>query len=179
MDSLSPIVKQKGFTLLELIIVIVILGILAVTASSRFDGSKGFAEYTYQARLISSLRHMQQQAIQDTRPGYCFQINFLASPAAFGPPTLSYNSGAPGATCSTLIEHGNPDYLRTTASEMAGDGVTFGTLPFTFIGFDSFGRPLTDNGSAPNCSAGCQLDFVGEASVSVCIESQGYIHVCE
>ncbi|SFD74751.1 prepilin-type N-terminal cleavage/methylation domain-containing protein [Pseudoalteromonas denitrificans] len=28
--------KQKGFTLIELIIVIVILGILAITASTRF-----------------------------------------------------------------------------------------------------------------------------------------------
>ena len=164
--------------MLELIIVIIILGILSVSAASRFSGSSGYAEYTYQARLISSLRHMQQRAMQDTRLGYCFQVNFLASPAAFGPPTLSYDTAATGSSCDGNIDFSNPDYLRTAPNEMADESVTFGTLPFTYLGFDNLGRPLTDAAGVANCASGCQLEFVGEETLSICIESQGYIHAC-
>ena len=170
----------SGFTLLELLLMIIIIGILAVSLGSRFIGSGGYAEYTYQARLIASLRNMQQRAMQDTRPDYCFKINFSpsSSPAAFGPPTMSYNPGLASDTCSDTIDHANPDYLSTSANEMNDEGVTFGALPFTYIGFDDLGRPLTDNLSSANCVAACQVDFVGEQTVSVCVESQGYIHVC-
>ncbi|MFT4939347.1 MAG: MSHA pilin protein MshC [Paraglaciecola sp.] len=170
--------KRAGFTLIELIVVIIILGILAVSVFTRFDGTSGYAEYTYQARLISSLRNMQQRAMQDTRKDFCFQINFSSSPVAFGPPSLSYNPGDATATCSTSIDHSNPDYLSTSASEMSDEGVVFGSLPFNFIGFDSLGRPLTENIASPNCGSGCQVDFVAQETVSVCIESEGYIHVC-
>lgn len=170
--------RNKGFTLLELIIVIIILGILSVSVSTRFGGTSGFAEYTYQARLISSLRNMQLRAMQDTRQNYCFQINFSNSPAAFGPPTLSYNPGTPSDTCSTAIDHTGPEYLATSASEMSDESVVFGSLPFNYIGFDNLGRPVTDDLSSVNCSAGCQVDFVAQETASVCIESEGYIHVC-
>jgi MSHA pilin protein MshC len=170
--------KRAGFTLIELIVVIIILGILAVSVFTRFDGTSGYAEYTYQARLISSLRNMQQRAMQDTRQNYCFQINFSSSPAAFGPPTLSYNPGDAAATCSTSIDHSNPDYLTTSASEMNDDEVVYGSLPFNFIGFDNLGRPLTDDSDSPNCATSCQVDFVAQNTASVCIESEGYIHVC-
>ena len=168
----------SGFTLLELIIVIIILGILSVSVSTRFGGTSGFAEYTYQARLISSLRNMQQRAMQDTRQGYCFQINFATSPAAFGPPTLSYNPATPSATCSTAIDHTGADYLTTSVSEMSDESVVFGSLPFNYIGFDNLGRPITDDAGSPNCASGCQVDFVAQDTASVCIESEGYIHVC-
>lgn len=170
--------KRAGFTLIELIVVIIILGILTVSVFTRFDGTSGYAEYTYQARLISSLRNMQQRAMQDTRQDYCFQINFSSSPAAFGPPTLSYNPGDSAVTCSSSIDHSNPDYLTTSTSEMSDEGVAFGSLPFNFIGFDSLGRPLTDDSGTPNCVSGCQVDFVAQETVSVCVESEGYIHVC-
>ena len=181
MYHLLPQYKQQGFTLVELIVIIIIIGILAASVSSRFSGSSGYAEYTYQARLIAALRNMQQRAMQDTRPGYCFQINFSTSPSsdAFGPPTLSYNPGGNTSdTCSNTIDHGNSDYLSTSASEMNDEGVTFASLPFAFIGFDDLGRPLTDNINSANCVSTCQVDFVGEQTVSVCVESQGYIHVC-
>jgi MSHA pilin protein MshC len=176
--------KSTGFTLVELIVVIVLISVLSVTAFSRFVGTSGFAEYTYQARLVSALRNMQTRAMHDNRDDYCFQINLITTTAttgaAFGPPILDYVTEDPGtadATCSSSIDFSHPDYLKTSATEMSSEDVTLSTEPnFSFINFDDLGRPKV--GSA-DCSATCKITLTGESAVSVCIESEGYIHACE
>jgi MSHA pilin protein MshC len=177
----------RGFSLIELITVIILLGIVAVSVGSRFVGSDGFAEYVYQSRLISALRVMQTRAMYDTRPatvanptGYCFQINFSSSPAAFGPPTLNYAAADGSPTCSTTIDYSSSLHLGTTVSEMADKNVAFvaftdGANSIDYIRFDNLGRPLTSVGK---CTAGCQLELQGEQSISVCIKAQGYIYAC-
>ncbi|MBU3005063.1 type II secretion system protein [Paraglaciecola arctica] len=176
----TPSNKVAGFTLIELVVVIILLSILSVSVFSRFSGTSGYAEYTYQARLVSALRNMQTRAMYDNRGGYCFKINFNSSAAAFGPPTLDYTSGTSSsisATCSSNIDFSNPDYLSTTATEMASEGVGLSTQPnFNSIDFDDLGRPQLESG---NCSATCKITMTGESAASVCIESQGYIHACE
>ena len=170
--------RHKGFTMIELIIVIILISILSVSVFSRFSGTSGYAEYTYQARLISALRNMQTRAMHDNRDGYCFKINFDTSPPAFGPPVLTYAPiGNIADTCSDNINFNNPDYLTTSAAEMADEDVSLSTQPsFDFINFDSLGRPTA---ASADCSASCKITFTGESAVSVCIESQGYIHACE
>ncbi|GAC18589.1 MSHA pilin protein MshC [Paraglaciecola arctica BSs20135] len=178
--------RYQGFTLIELIVVIILISILSVSVFSRFSGTSGFAEYTYQARLVSALRNMQTRAMHDNRSDYCFQINLITSTAttnaAFGPPILDYITEAPGtadATCSNNIDFSNPDYLTTSATEMSDEGVGLSTEPnFNFINFDSLGRPV-DSDDKLTCNAKCRITLTGESSVSVCIESQGYIHACE
>lgn len=169
--------RHKGFTLVELIIVIMLISILAVSAFSRFSGTSGYAEYTYQARLISALRNMQTRAMHDNRDDYCFKINFDTAAPAFGPPVLTYAPiGNIADTCSNSINYNNPDYLTTNSTEMNNEGVSLTTQPsFDFIDFDNLGRPTSDS---VDCSASCKITFTGEAAVSVCIESQGYIHAC-
>ena len=171
--------KHNGFTLVELVAVIILISILSVSVFSRFSGTSGFAEYTYQARLISTLRNMQTRAMHDNRDGYCFKVIFDTSATpAFGPPILTYAPiGNTDDTCGSAIDFNNPDYLTTSATEMAGEGVGLTTTPnFDYIDFDGLGRPK--QGGA-DCSASCKITLTGEASVSVCIESQGYIHACE
>ena len=174
--------KKKGFTLVELITVIILISVLSVSVFSRFSGTSGFAEYTYQAKLISGLRNMQTRAMHDTRNDYCFQINFDSTTPAFGPPTLNYVSDTASdkeATCETDIEFGNPEYLTTNATEMTDAGVSLSTLPsFNFISFNSLGQPIDATGEL-TCSGQCKIVLTDEQAVSVCIESQGYIHACE
>jgi MSHA pilin protein MshC len=188
MNFKQTLISQRGFSLIELIVVIVLLGILAVSVGSRFVGTGGYAEYSYQSRLISSLRAMQVRAMHDTRSatvanpsGYCFQVNFSLAPAAFGPPTLNYGNADGSATCSTAIDFTSSAHLGTASNELADNNVSIvalldGSNSINYIGFDNLGRPLT---SAGKCTAGCQLTFKGEQNVSVCIATQGYIYVCQ
>ena len=181
-NNLDESLKHRGFTLVELIVVIILIGILSVSVFSRFSGKSGFSEYTYQARLISALRNMQTRAMHDTRDDYCFQINFITATTdvAFGPPVLNYitdDASAVAATCSSNIDFNNADHLITSETEMSDEGVGLTTEPrFDSIGFDTLGRPTIASG---NCSTSCKVTFTGESTVSVCIESQGYIHACE
>ncbi|MEP4891247.1 MAG: prepilin-type N-terminal cleavage/methylation domain-containing protein [Aliiglaciecola sp.] len=173
----SNIKHTKGFTIVELIVVVIILGILAVVVAPRFQGAGGIAEYTYQARLISALRTMQQRAMNDTRENYCFQVNiFTGSNSSFGPPTLVYNNSAVALSCSTTIDSSEEAaYVVANIDEMAADNVTI-TSGGGSILFNRFGCP--NNGSG-FCTNDIEITFQGDAEVSVCIESQGYIHACD
>lgn len=168
-----------GFTLVELVVVIVLLGALAVFIAPRIQGTDGVANYVYQDRLISALRTMQQKAMNDTRSGYCFQINVTTgSSSSFGPPTLDYSSGNEATTCDSAITiNDETEYITASESEMAADGITISFADMSTsksIGFDNAGCPI----SGAACSTDIQIEIGGDDSVFVCVESQGYIHAC-
>ncbi|MDT0627800.1 type II secretion system protein [Alteromonas sp. W364] len=172
---------QGGFTLLELIVVMIILGVLAVYAIPRFSGTTGYDEYAFQNRLVSVLRNMQIRAMQDSRPSFCHRVNFIntSTQTAFGPSSASFASGNEAATCTTTIDFNTDSFLRTTATEIQDANVSMsvldGSVAIGFIQFDSFGAPQT---TSSNCSNGCTVSFSGEATARVCIASEGFINAC-
>lgn len=60
---MKPTSKQSGFTLIELVTVILILGLLAVVAVPRFANKGSFESRTVEDKLISAARHAQQLAM--------------------------------------------------------------------------------------------------------------------
>ena len=174
---------NAGFSLVELITVVTLIGVLAVVAGTRLQSRQGYVEFAYQDRLVSALRNMQIRAMQDTRDGFCFQLNFqYGAGSAYGPPSLNYSPGNGSATCGAGIASDAPAYLATIGTELNDEGLSLSStdgslLNFSYIGFDALGRPLNN---AANCDTGapCRVTISGETSVNVCIESEGYIHAC-
>ena len=57
----------EGFTLVELILVLVLLGVLSAVVLPRFTSS-GYAEYGYTEELASAIRFAQQSAVATNMP---------------------------------------------------------------------------------------------------------------
>jgi MSHA pilin protein MshC len=179
MSSFKP--KNKGFTLIELVLVLVLLGILSVAVYPRMTGKGGIVEYTYQARLVSALRTMQQRAMQDTRDGFCFKVAlFSDNNSAFGPPTLDYIDDSAinkTLTCSNQISTDLDNaYVIASNADMLNDAVTITAAP-DFVQFNSMGCTIDVLGNA--CTTDVRIELQGKNSIAVCIKSQGYIHVCD
>ncbi|MDM7322160.1 MAG: GspH/FimT family pseudopilin, partial [Gammaproteobacteria bacterium] len=57
-----PCASLRGFTLIELVMVMLLLGMLAIVALPRFNDA-GFREYGYAEETLSALRYARQTAI--------------------------------------------------------------------------------------------------------------------
>lgn len=165
---------KNGFTLVELVVTILIISILGTFAFVRFSGNAGFAEVTFQERLVSALRNIQQRAMQDTRPTSTYLFNFSTSPPAYQPSFVNTLNG----TTTTVFDD---DFLSTVDNEISEENVILrltGLPASNSMTFDSLGRPRAIAGGTlvEACAGGCEIDFVGEQTARVCIEPEGYIH---
>jgi MSHA pilin protein MshC len=167
--------KKSGFTLIELVIVIILIGILAATAIPKFIGNNGFEAQAYRDQLLQLLKTVQQQAMscdkacRSTRtanPYACNKVLIVAEsstePSRFGIPT---NCDDESSTPLKLPETFNPPQLGMSKAEADSSAIKFS--PHT-IEFNS-------RGVASSC-AGCDISIFGEQTLSIRIESQGYIH---
>jgi len=161
-----------GFTLIELIITLIILGILSVTVIPKFFGPDLFDSYTARDQAMSALRTMQLRAMQMTDDNKCHK--FIISSELIAPPSPITDTN----TCSNFASSAdNPEYLSVALDSSKTD-VTFDAdnaagSTFTRIEFDDLGRPILDS---ENCNiTGCKIT-VGE--VAICISGEGAIYGC-
>lgn len=171
---------QRGFTLVELITVVIVLGTVAIVAAPRFSSTETYAEYALQQRLQTAMRTIQIQSMYDTRPDYCYKINLVnGNSGGFGPPTNNFEAGNQTLSCANTIDYSVPRYLRSDQNELSGNGISLEALDsglaITHISFNSLGQPSTNAGA---CAAGCEFRFSGGDTANLCVSSQGYIHAC-
>lgn len=144
---------MRGFSLIELIIVVVLLGVISVTALPRWFASSDIKEITIQDQLISILRLDQTQAMQNTATTVTFQLSQATSQL------LDANSTLQIQLFDTKADGGNA---------------------LSDFRFNAMGQPLIDNGSGTFVQAnnGLRIEILGTADRKVCIESEGYIRPC-
>lgn len=128
--------SQHGFSLLELILVIVLLGVLTIVALPRFN-TKPFSEAAFHQELISSIRYAQKLAINS---GCDIQVQVVAAADSFA---VTRRSGGSATSCGAGA-FGEP------VPNPAGTGNLQGTAPADVdvlndlaVVFDSLGLPST------------------------------------
>lgn len=141
--------KTAGFTLLELIVVIMIVGILAVTAASRYSNQDGFALRANQERLIAALVQAQQLAMS----GRTVRFSILSgtSYSIYNPESPSVNYDVGSITYPQFVTHGVTLAPSSLDRNYNNIGVTRAATIVLSMGGDS---------------------------VSVCLETSGYAHGC-
>lgn len=124
----------KGFTLVELVMTMVIIGILGAVAVPRFFGTSVFQSRGYADQLKATLRYAQKVASAQNR---FICLSFSTTSA-----TLTYDATAPGSTHATANCPGNAMTSPAGATPYivsAPGGVTLtGATDFYF---DVLGRP--------------------------------------
>ena len=168
--------KKSGFTLIELVIVIILLGILAATAMPKFIGKGDFEGQAYRDQLLQLLKTVQQQAMscdddcrkndgepRTANPYACNRV--VITTERFGIPT----------NCGTSLPTSFPaNQLGMSVTEANSVNVSFAVsgdvnISTTTLAFDSMGV-------VSNCTSGCDISIIGEQTLLIRIESQGYIH---
>ncbi|ELM3614849.1 prepilin-type N-terminal cleavage/methylation domain-containing protein [Aeromonas sobria] len=157
----------KGFSLIELVLVILLLGILAAFAVPKWLGKGGFETQTVRDELLTRLRLVQTVNMHEPADR-CTQLVVVAPRFAHRtylacPPSDDLGSGS-----------GWTDNLRTrgrlvTAS--TGMTISLNSNNSFVLRFDQMGRPLG------TCATGCTLQVTdGRETSRIKIESEGFIH---
>ena len=137
----------KGFTLIELIMVMVVVAVLAVVASMRMPGD-GINVSAQAEQLASDIRYTQSLAMSR---GQRFQINFTAS---------SYQ-----ITNDAGVAQVHPSTGQTAAVGLGSTVLSGYNPPLTgnILAFSSLGVPYTDATTALAALATLTLTSGGEA----------------
>jgi MSHA pilin protein MshC len=160
---------QRGFTMIELIMVIIILGVLAVYAAPRILNTGDFTARGFHDETLSILRYAQKTAIAQRRM-VCVTFDMAGTPNTS---TLTFLNPAGGAAaangCNANLTGPRGE---TPARIIAPNAVTYAAAPS--FNFDGLGQPVSSAGVALVAN---QVIQVNNASNTITVEAAtGYVH---
>jgi len=154
---------QCGFTLIELIMVIVLMGVLAVVAAPRIFNSNDFNARGFHDETLAYLRYAQKTAIAQRRT-VCVTFGSNAVTVSIASAPATFDCAAAGALKGPKGD--------TPVTVTAKSGVAYASTPAAF-NFDGLGQPITSAGAA----VGKQTIQVTGAAQSITVETAtGYVH---
>jgi MSHA pilin protein MshC len=144
---------HHGFTMVELIVVIVLIGIIGTIAAGRFMDSTSFSSTAWTDQVRAMLRYGQKLAIAQNRPVFVLlqsdrlALCLVADAACPADQRVPAPGGANSGSNDTVARCGGNGWM----CEALPAGLTM-TVPSTHIAFDALGRASTPDGAAPRLS---------------------------
>lgn len=167
----------RGFTMIELVTVIVVIGILGAIGAARFFDDKTFAGRAYADQAKSVIRYAQKLAIAQNRFVHVratpagFAVCFTPTCASAAELAFAPGGGNSGSTATRAACTLNNNYVANWLCEgTPANVVVTGVAPGNVFSFDRMGRP--------SFAAPLTLTFTSGASVyRFTVESEtGYVH---
>jgi MSHA pilin protein MshC len=165
------VAAQRGFTLIELIMVIVILGVLAVFAAPRIFNTGDFDARGFHDETMAYLRYAQKTAIAQRRT-VCVELNPTGVSMTMDTDT------PPDAVCNTTpaVTLPNAPHVGTGLAATTGTSASSCVTPATISSFryTPLGSPATV-GSATELP--CNVEITITNSTAITVEANtGYVH---
>jgi MSHA pilin protein MshC len=157
LKSVKKINAIRGFTIIELVVVIILIGILAATVIPKMQSTGGYEEIIYQDETVTKLRSIQLRAMQDTSVSQCLLV--YVTKEKLGIPDDSCTLPNLSFTSSSLQSN---VIVKITEPEVSFDDQDGG---YSFS-FDQMGRPDEARTIILNGS---------EQTLTISINAEGYI----
>jgi len=155
----TPALNQCGFTLVELIIVMVILGIISAIAIPRFFNNQLFDDRGFYTEVINALRYAQQHAIATN----C-DVQVTLTATGYSLQRRAVNCNGVGGFTIAVLDPVNPGASFT--GNQANVSVTADTSVFSF---NALGTVSTiNNNITVGGNAFCVHSTTGYISESTC-----------
>ncbi|RYV03448.1 MSHA biogenesis protein MshC [Shewanella sp. OPT22] len=148
--------KNKGFTLVELVTTIILIGILAVVVLPRLIHVSSFSAYSVRSEIISELRTVQQRALSNS--DQCYRVAFKSS----GYVMMSADRNA--SDCNAFIEVGQLTPWKNGVSVTSNSNQAFD------VNFDALGGIKLSNRCVGKC-----IKVTADDSVVIELTTAGYI----
>jgi MSHA pilin protein MshC len=164
--------SRRGFTLVEMVVVIVLIGILSVSIIGRFLGNDAFDAAIVRDQLVTLVRSSQQKALGRREVSLTLQPagnELQVKQEAIDP------EGAPLVLGTRAIPARgvNISYALDTAS-CTSSGLTPLVAPLE-LRFEAPGNLVTVNG-APFTAEGMRVCIDGNPAMSLCVSATGYAY---
>ncbi|PIE41061.1 MAG: hypothetical protein CSA49_05360 [Gammaproteobacteria bacterium] len=162
---------SKGFTLVELIAVIIILGILSRFALGLFSAVESVEANIVKNQLLASLRSAQQLALSRqnlTATGsVALNVHLVSGNWVFS--TTYHDAASPGAATFDVaeIERGNTT-LRYSESNFSAACSALPVVTSLNVEFDGDGNLINGNR--------LRICIVGEQTINLCVSASGFAY---
>jgi len=172
-------VRLHGFTLIELMLVLLLIGILAVAVMPRFFDRKTYDTRAYFDQTEALLRYAQKAAIAENRAiyvrlnGSSVALCYDAACSTPLPPATGSNSGSSATKVACTI---GGSYRSGWACEAPPSGVTLSAAAMFY--FSPLGKPYLASDTPPASTfSPLALTVAGDVNRSIQVEAEtGYVH---
>ncbi|MCE4937199.1 type II secretion system protein [Aliivibrio fischeri] len=173
--------NRNGFTLVELIVVILLLAIIAVYTASKYMGASRFSSAAAQEQVLSILRHVQIASMQTNTShinNACRSV--LTSSNQFGVDSACQNQGMASAVLSDYSKENDRENLDMIRLSYAFNTAS-GAVAISALSFDLLGRPtIPASSDLTLCTQeDCRITITTPStneSRSVCINNEGFMY---
>jgi MSHA pilin protein MshC len=178
--------RSKGYTMVELIIVMILVGILGAIGAARFFDRTGFDAAAFADQGAAMLRYAQKLAIAQNRPVYvrastqglslCYSA---ASPCAGADRVTAPSGGSSGSSATRAFCSAGGAWVPAWDCEGVPPGSTLAVSPAGAAAFyfNGLGRPYLATDTGDSNFPGLTLTIKGDdvtRSISVAQET-GYV----
>jgi len=157
--------KRGGFTLVELIAVMIVLGILSAVALPRIMNNRAFISAAFRDDVVSALRYAQKSAVSHRR---LVCATFTATTV-----TLSIAAANPASACGPVLPSPDGAAYQSKDASIQVSGYPAGGVLY----FQPAGTITTGGDGTGVCAAGnlCNIAITGHGSAIKVEGATGYV----